>query len=152
NLDVSDSTINNLLKAYIAPAIDSRFLRMYYPRDTGTVKDLVDVGVGGCAEQDQRGIDRVAGSTLTLNPDAKNSCEIGSIEIRRLTAADITDLKNISLVDLNNFYQDNITVIKSIISNKNTAAEEIPGLKQEIKEYEDLLKYTKQYQQYRAIY
>lgn len=152
NLDVSDSTINNLLTAYIEPAIDNRFLGMYYPRDNGTATDLVDVGVSGCAEQDQRGIDRVAGSTLTLNPDAKNSCEIGSIEIRRLTAADITDLKNSSLVDLNNFYQDNITDIKSIIANKNTPAEEIPGLKEELKEYEDLLKYTKQYQQYRAIY
>src|SRR5690606_40410293 len=36
NLDVSDSTINNLLTAYIEPAIDNRFLGMYYPRDNGT--------------------------------------------------------------------------------------------------------------------
>src|SRR5690606_40743255 len=112
NLHASNSSMNNSLTAYIEPAIDNRILGMYYPRDNGTVTDLVDVGVSGCAEQDQRGIDRVAGSTLTLNPDAKNSCEIGSIEIRRLTAADITDLKNSSLVDLNNFYQDNITDIK----------------------------------------
>src|SRR5690606_41972263 len=83
NLHASNSSMNNSLTAYIEPAIDNRFLGMYYPRDNGTATDLVDVGVSGCAEQDQRGIDRVVGSTLTLNPDAKNSCEIGSIEIRR---------------------------------------------------------------------
>src|SRR5690606_15950072 len=72
NLDVSDSTINNLLTAYIEPAIDNRFLGMYYPRDNGTATDLVDVGVSGCADQNQYVIDRVVVYTLTLNPDVKN--------------------------------------------------------------------------------
>ncbi|MGE8538814.1 MAG: CSLREA domain-containing protein, partial [Acinetobacter sp.] len=152
NLDVSGSDISSLLTAYIEPAIDNRFLGMYYPRDNRTATDLVDVGVSGCLEQDQRGIDRVIGSTLTLDPDAKNTCEIGSVEIRRLTAADITDLKNTSLLELTDFYQANIDDIESIIANKNTPAEELPGLKEELKEYQDLLKYTKQYQKYRAIY
>src|SRR5690606_9281439 len=152
NLDVSASDINSLLTAYLEPAIDNRFLGMYYPRNNRTTTDLVDVGVSGCMEQDQRGIDRVIGSTLTLNPDAKNTCEIGSVEIRRLTAADITDLKNSNLIELNTFYQENIDDIKRIIADKNTPADELPGLKEELKEYEDLLKYTKQYQKYRAIY
>ena len=50
------------------------------------------------------------------------------------------------------YYQVNIDDIKSILDDKNTAIEEIPGLKEELKEYEELAKYTKQYQKYRAIY
>ena len=152
NLDVSNSAISSLLTHYLEPAIDNRFLGMYYPRDNQTTTDLVDIGVSGCSDRDQRGIDRVVGSTLTLNPDAKNTCEIGSVEIRRLTAADITDLNNNNLVGLNAFYQENIDDIERIIADKNTPVDELPGLKEELKEYEDLLKYTKQYQQYRAIY
>src|SRR5690606_33409668 len=152
NLDVSNSAISSLLTHYLEPAIDNRFLGMYYPRDNQTTTDLVDIGVSGCSDRDQRVIDRVIGSTLTLNPDAKNTCEIGSVEIRRLTAADITDLNNNNLVGLNAFYQENIDDIERIIADKNTPVDELPGLKEELKEYEDLLKYTKQYQQYRAIY
>ncbi|OAL76564.1 CSLREA domain-containing protein [Acinetobacter sp. SFA] len=152
NLDVSSSTFSSLLTDYLEPAIDNRYLGLYYPRDNKTATDLVDIGESGCIEQDQRGVDRVIGSTLTFDPDAKNTCEIGSVEIRRLTAADITDLKNTNLVGLNDFYQTNIDDIKKIIADKNTPADELPGLKEELKEYEDLLKYTKQYQKYRAIY
>ena len=76
--------------------------------------------MSGCIEQDQRGIDRVIGSTLTFDPSAKNTCEIGSVEIRRLTAADITDLQNKSLVELNDFYQENIDDLEEIIADKNT--------------------------------
>ena len=51
------------------------------------------------------------------------------------------------------YYQENIDDINSILADKNTKPEEIQGLKEELlKEYEDLLKYTKQYQKYRAIY
>lgn len=50
------------------------------------------------------------------------------------------------------YYQENIDDINSILVDKNTKPEEIQGLKEELKEYEDLLKYTKQYQKYRAIY
>lgn len=71
NLDVSNSAISSLLTHYLEPAIDNRFLGMYYPRDNQTTTDLVDIGVSGCIEQDQRGIDRVIGSTLTFDPSAK---------------------------------------------------------------------------------
>lgn len=152
NLDVSNNIISSLLTNYIEPAIDNRYLGLYYPRDNQTATDLVDIGVSGCIEQDQRGIDRVIGSTLTFDPSAKNTCEIGSVEIRRLTAADITDLQNKSLVELNDFYQENIDDLEEIIADKNTPENELPGLKEELKSYQDLLKYTKQYQKYRAIY
>jgi CSLREA domain-containing protein len=157
NLDVSDKTITSLLTAYIEPSASNRYLGLYYPLDLHSQTDLVDTGSSGCAESDQdaidqRGIQRVVNSTLVLNPQAKNTCDIGAVEVRRLTAADIKDLKNTSLTGLLELYQDNIDDINAHIADKNTSAVEIPGLQEELKEYEDLAKYTRQYQKYRAIY
>lgn len=152
DLDISGSSMSSLLSAYLKPSVDSRYLGMYYPRDNKTATDLVDVGYDGCAATDQRGIDRVVGSTLLLDPNAQNSCDIGAIETRRLTAADIVDLRNVSLVSLLDGYQQNIDQLKVIIEDKDTLKIEIPSLKDELKEYEDLLKYTQKYQKYRAIY
>ena len=152
NIDVSTNKITDLLTAYIEPSVNNRYLGMYYPIDRQSNTDLVNIGTESCEETDQRGIERLTKATLLFNPDAKNSCEIGSVEIRRLTAADISGLKNSSLTELLDYYQDNIDDINSILADKNTKPEEIQGLKEELKEYEDLLKYTKQYQKYRAIY
>jgi len=152
NIDVSNNKITDLLTTYIEPSVNNRYLGMYYPIDRQSNTDLVNIGTESCEEIDQRGIERLTKATLLFNPDAKNSCEIGSIEIRNLTAADISGLKNSSLTELLDYYQENIDDINSILVDKNTKPEEIQGLKEELKEYEDLLKYTKQYQKYRAIY
>ncbi|WP_180012798.1 CSLREA domain-containing protein [Acinetobacter sp. YH16031] len=152
NIDVSNNKITDLLTTYIEPSVNNRYLGMYYPIDRQSNTDLVNIGTESCEEIDQRGIERLTKATLLFNPDAKNSCEIGSIEIRNLTAADISGLKNSSLTELLDYYQENIDDINSILADKNTKPEEIQGLKEELKEYEDLLKYTKQYQKYRAIY
>jgi hypothetical protein len=152
NIDVSSNQITDLLTTYIEPSVNNRYLGMYYPIDRQSNTDLVNIGTESCEEIDQRGIERLTKATLLFNPDAKNSCEIGSVEIRNLTAADISGLKNSSLTELLDYYQENIDDINSILADKNTKPEEIQGLKEELKEYEDLLKYTKQYQKYRAIY
>jgi hypothetical protein len=55
---------------------------MYYPIDRQSNTDLVNIGTESCEEIDQRGIERLTKATLLFNPDAKNSCEIGSVEIR----------------------------------------------------------------------
>src|SRR5690606_32417542 len=115
---------------------------MYYPRDNQTTTDLVDIGVSGCSDRDQRVIDRVIGSTLTLNPDAKNTCEIGAVEIRRPNAADITDLNNNNLVHLNAFYQENIDDIERLIADTNKSVDELPVFQHDLKQHEHLLKYT----------
>ena len=152
NLDITNVSMSSLLSNYLAPSLETRYLGLYYPLDNKTEKDLIDVGSDGCTELDQRSVDRMIGSTLLLNPTARNSCDIGAVESRHLTAADITDLKNTSLVDLLASYQSNIDELNDVIANKDTPASDIPSLKDELKEYENLLKYTKQYQKYRAIY
>ena len=152
DIDVSNISMSSILSSYIEPSITTRFLGLYYPRNLQTATDLVDVGSSGCADVDQRGIARAASATLILNPSSKNTCDIGSVEVRRLTAADVSDLKNSSLVELKAYYQSNIDELKALIENKETPAEELPGLNIELQEYEDLKKYTEQYQKYRAIY
>lgn len=150
-VDVSAANFSDLLR-YLEPAVDNRFLGIYYPIDHHSETDLVDSAGADCLKIDQRGIERITDATLILDPMAKNTCDIGSIEARRLTAADVEDLKNNSLTDLLAYFQENIDDIKSILKSEDNSAEEIAGLNEELKEFEDLLKYTKQHQKYRAIY
>ena len=152
NIDVSNTALEKLLTPFIEPSINNRYLGMYYPVDNQTDTDLVDIGDKNCIENDQRGIERVVDATLLFNPVARNTCDIGSIEMRRFTAADIVGLKNVSLTELLNSYQKNIDDLQSILNHKDTLPEELPGLKEELREFEELLKYTKQHQKYRAIY
>ena len=152
DLDVSNISMSSLLSAYLPPSLDSRYLGMYYPRNNQTNNDLIDVEAQGCDDYDQRGVSRVKDATLMLNPTLKNSCDIGAIEARRLTAADISDLKNSSLVDTYQFFEDNIADIQDILKDKNTLENEKPSLQEELEEFQNLDKYTKQYAKYRTIY
>lgn len=152
DIDLSNMSMSSVLSVYLEPSITTRYLGLYYPRDNQTETDLVNIGSSGCSEVDQRGISRTANGTLILDPNTKNSCEIGAVELRRLTAADITDLSNTSLAELQTFYQQNIDDLKNYIANENTPAEELPGYESELKDYLDLQAYTEQYKKYRAIY
>lgn len=152
DLDVSNISMSSLLSAYLPPSLDSRYLGMYYPKNNQTSNDLVDVEANGCDDYDQRGVSRVKDATLMLNPSLKNSCDIGAIEARRLTAADIDDLKNSSLVETYQFFKDNMEDIQNILKDKNTFENEKPSLQEELEEFQNLDKYTHQYAKYRAIY
>lgn len=151
-VDLSSVSLTNVLSPFLEPAADNRYLGIYYPIDRKSDTDLIDIKGTDCNPVDQRGVERIVDATLTLDPEAKNTCDIGSVEARRLTAADVDELKNNSLTELYTHFQDNIDDIKAILNDKDTPKEEIAGLNEELKEFEDLQKYTKQYAKYRAIY
>ncbi|ATO19908.1 CSLREA domain-containing protein [Acinetobacter sp. LoGeW2-3] len=151
-IDLSSVSMSSVLSKFLEPAVDNRYLGIYYPRDNKTANDLVDVKGEGCEATDQRGISRDIGMTVRLSPDQVNSCEIGAVEIRNLMAGDVEDLKNSSHVELMDFYQSNIDELEELIEDQNTPKEELAGLKEELKEYQDLKSFTEKFQKYRAIY
>ena len=151
NIDLSQISMSSVLSQYLAPSATTRYLGLYYPRDNQTANDLINVGTKECSNIDQRGIDRIK-FDLMLDPTNKNTCDIGSVEMRYLIAHDITDLKNESHVDLLKSFQSNIDALKDDIANKDTPADELPEYEAELKEFENLKKLTEQYDNYRAIY
>ncbi len=93
NLDLTGLKVDQVLQPLQAPSAYNLFLPLYYPKaGPDPAKDLIDVNSMGCSDYEQRGLARVSNATLTLNPDAKNTCEIGSVEVMRLNAADIQSL------------------------------------------------------------
>ncbi|MEB6563935.1 CSLREA domain-containing protein [Acinetobacter towneri] len=154
NIDLTGLSFDQLLQPLQAPSAYNLFLPLYYPkRGVDPSKDLIDVEGFGCAEEDQRGLARVSNATLTLNPDAKNSCDIGAVEVMRLNAADITSLSNISYERLLDGYQEQIDRTQaSIDQNKTSDQALLTQARADLKTLQDLLNHTKAKQQYRAIY
>ena len=154
NINLGATSLSTVLSPLQSASPYNLFLPMYYPKDNANDVDLVNAedGIDGCSPIDQRGISRVTNGTLMSNPDLKNTCDIGSIELMRLTAADITDLKNQSYTALLDSYQQTIDTIKQYIQNPQNNQDYIERDKEDLKTFEDLLKYTKQYAQYRPIY
>ena len=105
-VDLSNISRQSVLSDYQQPSKYNLYLPLYYPKDNQNASDLVNTGATqDCSTLDQRGLARITNGTLTLNPEMKNTCEIGSVERMRLTAADITDLKNLSIVQVLDTYQ-----------------------------------------------
>lgn len=153
NKDLSGISLATVLSPLQTASKYNLFLPMYYPKDNQNDTDLVNIGdVKGCSEIDQRGVTRVTEETLMLNPTLKNTCDIGSIELMRLTATDVSDLKNQSYATLIENYQKNIDVLKEYLANPENNQDYIEKDKEDLKAFEGLLKYTKQYAQYRPIY
>lgn len=121
NLDVGN--VNNLrtLLSSLQPASESTaFMPLYYPINNRTATDLIDVselGNDDCGAKDQRGIARIANGTLFYDPDARNSCDIGSVELMKLTAGDLEDLSNSSIKSLADNYKAEIERFEFLIKN-----------------------------------
>lgn len=79
---------------------------------------------------DQRGLQRVTDGTLILDPEQKNSCEIGSVELMRMTAADIVNLKNVSHVTLFDSYQQEIDRLKALVQAPEKIKSWWPNIRQ----------------------
>ncbi|NNH00852.1 CSLREA domain-containing protein [Acinetobacter sp. ANC 5414] len=152
NIDVSTTSFSTLLSELIPASPYNMFLPLYYPRNNQTATDLIDVNSSGCSDYDQRLLERADDTVLQLNPDLQSSCDIGSVEQMNLAAVDITDLKNSSLVTLLDYYQKNIDELRELITESTEKKEDVEDFKEELANFENLLKYTKQYQKYRAIY
>ncbi|WP_130802119.1 CSLREA domain-containing protein [Acinetobacter ihumii] len=152
NINISSNNRAELLSNLQTPTEYTGFLPVYFPKDNKSETDLVDVNADGCSTQDQRGINRITDGTLVLEPTVRNSCDIGSTEIMRLTAGDINGIVNTSLVTLLDSYQTELDFFKEQVANTSTNPDFLPYYNKRIKEYEDLITYTKANQNYRAVY
>ena len=152
NIDVSNISMSTLLTAYTGPSASTEYLPLYYPRDNKTANDLVNIGAIGCSDVDQRGFSRITDATLILNPSMKNTCDIGSVELMRLTAADIINLKNLSYSQMMDGYQQAIDLYQARIDDQSTDAKYLTQYQAELTAFNDLKRNTEKYAKYRAIY
>lgn len=155
NLDVGN--VNNLrtLLSNLQPASESTaFMPLYYPINNRTATDLIDVselGNDDCGAKDQRGIARIANGTLFYDPDARNSCDIGSVELMKLTAGDLEDLSNSSIKSLADSYQAEIDKYEFLLKNPDDPLL-ITSDKYDLEKYKKLNDGLKANLHYRAIY
>ena len=156
-VDVSNISLSSLLE-YLPASANTNFLPAYFPKNNQTQTDLVNVGTSACnGQSDQRGIKRITDGTLLLNPTENNSCDIGSIELVKLTAADVKALVNTSLVDLftnsnNSGYENQRDFYKGLIDDSATDPKFLPAYNEQYQKYNNLVINTKANLKYRAIY
>ena len=151
NIDVSNISFSSLLSPLQPASAYTAFLPLYYPKDNKTENDLVDIGVTGCSAKDQRGLNRITDGTLYYSPDERNSCDIGSVELMRLTAGDLQNLSNQSLSALMDNYQEQYDFFDNLVKNPNNP-DYVTYYKSRVAQYKNLLEKTKANYKYRAIY
>ncbi|ENX56135.1 MULTISPECIES: CSLREA domain-containing protein [Acinetobacter] len=151
NIDVGGVSFSTLLGPLQAPSAYTVFLPIYYPKDNRTKTDLVDIDKTGCTSTDQRGLARITDGTLYYDPDARNSCDIGSIELMKFTAGDIEDLTNTSLSKLISGYQAQYDFFNDLVKNPNDP-DFLTYYQSRLAQYKRLLDGTKGNLKYRAIY
>ena len=159
-VDVSNISLSSLLE-YVPASANTNFLPAYFPKNNQTQTDLVNVGTSACnGQSDQRGIKRITDGTLLLNPTENNSCDIGSIELLKLTVNDYKGqylLTNSSLVDLfndsqKNGYENQRDFYKGLIDDSATDPKFLPAYNEQYQKYNNLVINTKANLKYRAIY
>lgn len=114
-VDIAGQSFDSLLEPLHSAGPETGFLPIYYPKNNIGGKNLVDVdpeGKDSCTSIDQRGLSRLADSKLYYQPNGRNSCDIGSIELMKLTAGDIKGLGNTSLTDLLAKYQSQYDTVQ----------------------------------------
>ena len=152
NIDISNtSDIRTLLSPLQNASEYTAFLPLYYPKNNNTETDLINTGAIGCSSTDQRGIARITDGTLYYDPDARNSCDIGSVELMKLTAGDLVDLSNGSLLSLIAGYQKEYDFFENLVEKPNNP-DFLTYYKIRLQEYKDLLEKTKANLKYRGIY
>lgn len=155
-IDISGISFNSLLERHEAAAVTG-FLPLYFPLKLPAGKeDLIDVDSDGktvCADIDQRGLARRPTNKLYYQPDniARNSCDIGSVELMKLTAGDLRGLGNESLTTLLEGYQTQYDTVEKNLTNP-LYSYLWDALKIDLANYKNLLDQTKANAKYRAIY
>ncbi|RKG32638.1 CSLREA domain-containing protein [Acinetobacter tianfuensis] len=158
NLDVSSIAMSNILSNLMPSSEYNVFLPLYYPKPYAKGNDLINFSELGCGKSDgsefildQRGLERVVDGTLILNPDQRNLCEIGSVEMMNLTAADVDELKNISLINLVDGYQAKLDQLKKDVVNPDLSKFKIAN-QADVDQLELYLTSLKKNLKYRGIY
>lgn len=155
-IDISGVSFNSLLERHEAAAVTG-LLPLYFPLKLPAGKeDLIDVDSDGkavCADIDQRGLARLPTNKLYYQPVniARNSCDIGSVELMKLTAGDLRGLGNTSLTTLLEGYQTQYDTVEKNLTNP-LYSYLWDALKIDLANYKNLLDQTKANAKYRAIY
>ncbi|WP_336026976.1 CSLREA domain-containing protein [Acinetobacter pittii] len=155
NINISTQAFSNLLTPLQEATAYTGFLPIYYPKNISSSTDLIDVdqdSKGSCATIDQRGLNRLADITSYYQPESRNSCDIGSVELMKLTAGDLEDVSNISLTTLIDTYQQNYDLFDNYIKDPKTPSNFITYYKVRLAEFKNLIDTTKANLKYRAIY
>ena len=151
NHDVSSYAMGTLLSALQTKSAYNLYLPLYYPKAIGSGFDLINLGLDGCSDADQRGILRITDGTLQLSPTQRNTCDIGSVELMNLTAADMADITNESLTALQDKYQNTIDALKKDIDDPDYAEYKVAN-QDDLTKYEAVLSALKNNLKYRAVY
>lgn len=149
--DVGNIGFSSILNELEEPSESTGFMPMYFPKNLGTDKDLVDIGYTGCSGTDQRGVTRVIAENSNGQNDVANSCDIGSTEVLRLTANNLSST-NTSVVAALSSYQNILDNYNKLIADPATKQDYIPFYKIQSELYSNLIKYTKSDQKYRTIF
>lgn len=155
-IDISGVPFNSLLERHEKAAAVTGFLPLYFPLVAAGKEDLIDVDPEGkaiCADIDQRGLARLPTNKPYYQPDniARNSCDIGSVELMKLTAGDLRGLGNSSLTTLLDGYQTRYDTVEKNLTNP-LYSYLWNVLKIDLADYKNLLDQTKANAKYRAIY
>lgn len=155
-IDISGVPFNSLLERHEKAEAVTGFLPLYFPLVAAGKEDLIDVDPEGkaiCADIDQRGLARLPTNKLYYQPDniARNSCDIGSVELMKLTAGDLRGLGNSSLTTLLEGYQTQYDTAEKNLTNP-LYSYLWNVLKIDLANYKNLLDQTKANAKYRAIY
>ncbi|NUF36934.1 CSLREA domain-containing protein [Acinetobacter lactucae] len=155
NVDISAQTFSNLLSPLQTATAYTGFLPIYYPKNISSNTDLIDVdqdSKGSCATIDQRGLNRLTDGTSYYQSGSRNSCDIGSVELMKLTSGDLEDVSNISLTTFIDTYQQNYDLFDKYIKDPKTPSNFITYYKVRLAEFKNLIDTTKANLKYRAIY
>lgn len=159
-IDISDVPFNALLEHHEAAAVTG-FLPLYFPLNNSPLlppekEDLTDIDPerkAVCTVIDQRGLVRLPTNKPYYESVniARNSCDIGSVELMKLTAGDLKGLGNESLTTLLKGYQTQYDTVEKNLTNPLYSYLS-DTLKIDLANYKNLLDQTKANAKYRAIY
>ncbi|WP_198079546.1 CSLREA domain-containing protein [Acinetobacter calcoaceticus] len=159
-IDISDVPFNALLEHHEAAAVTG-FLPLYFPLNNSPLlppgkEDLTDIDPerkAVCTVIDQRGLVRLPTNKPYYESVniARNSCDIGSVELMKLTAGDLKGLGNESLTALLKGYQTQYDTVEKNLTNP-LYSYLWDALKIDFANYKNLLDQTKANAKYRAIY
>ena len=151
-LDVVNNPRSNYLSDLQPATADTAFLPVYFPLDLSSTTDFVNIDATACSAQDQRNFTRITDGTLILDPINRNTCEIGSIEISKLTAADIQNLANENLVNSLNLDENELNFNQNALNDPTTDPEFLPQYRSEITRLNDKINGKKTNTHYRVVY
>jgi CSLREA domain-containing protein len=151
NLEIDGLSFNQLF-VNEQPLINenTNYIPMYFPRDRGEEKDLVDFGQSICSVTDQRNIVRLPRDNLDATTSKPNTCDIGSTEVLRLTIGNLSKT-NESMVALVDSYETQIESFEESIKDPKTKPELMSYLKLRLDELKIGLEATKNLKLYRPI-